>query len=163
MIPEHHLIQCYPQRVNIALGVGHELARELLGRHVRHRPLPAFLLFQFRRQLRHPKVTVLVQFALYQDIGRLDILMNDPRMVQVNVPFGQLEEQIIDFMLPQQSSFILFLKIGQTASLTVLLEDIKMPLRLQMLLVGINEVGGLGDVLDYLELLEDLLAGFGAL
>lgn len=89
--------------------------------------------------------------------------MNDPRMVQVNVPFGQLEEQIIDFMLSQQSSFIPFLKIGQTASFTILLEDIEMFLRLQMLLVGINEVRGLGDVLDYLQLLEDLLAGFGAL
>jgi hypothetical protein len=89
--------------------------------------------------------------------------MNDPRMVQVNVPFGQLEEQIIDFMFPQQSSFIPLLKIRQTASFTVLLEDIEMFLRLEMLLVGINEVGGLGDVLDYLQLLEDLLAGFGAL
>ncbi len=138
MEPENNLVQCHSQRVNVTFGIRNKLWRQFFRWHVWNCSLAALLLFEFWNQLGYSKVAVFVKFALDQYVWRLDILMNDSWIVQIQVPFSELEKEIKGLIFLDQSVAVPVFPFRECSAFTILLENVKIFFGLKMLFMSVD-------------------------
>lgn len=77
--------------------------------------------------------------------------------MQVQKPSSQLIKQVIYLALLHKSAGVSLPQLGQTASIAILLENVKMSFRLKVLFMSIDKVRRTRDLLYDLKLFENLL------
>lgn len=153
MNPEKNLVETNPQRKYVSFVTWFEISQfEFFRRHVRNRPFSYCRLNILISYLWNPKVTQLKQRSFLQNIRRLYVFMDDPRLQEKDQTVCCLEEHIVDFVLREPYTQSLHFVAEKSAWLTILLKNIQVFLGLEMLLISFDYVRTVRQVFNDLQL-----------